>query len=97
MSNFIKISDAYTKFINEQNAENAENSENAENAEIEREDVKLRLSNNLAIELTNTLNEFTATCSKVVKRKYATDDLLDKLETELDKIKNLINAAKSSI
>jgi hypothetical protein len=100
MGNFMTLNNTYAKFINEQNeaeqAEQAESSKKKEEA-IEKADVEMRLSDNLAIELTQTLNSFTALCAKVVKRKYATSDTLDRLENLFGKIKDLISAGKNSV
>ena len=95
MSNFMTLNNTYEKLINEQNE--PEKKEEPKEAEIEKADVEMRLSNNLAVELTETLNSFTAICAKVVKRKYATADTLDKLENLYSKIKDLISAGKNSV
>lgn len=101
MSNFILLSRAYSKMINEQNEveeqQNSEESPKEKEETVEKEDVEMRLSENLAIELANTLNSFTAICDKVVKKKYATAETLDRLENIYSKIKDLISAGKNSV
>jgi len=95
MSNFMTLNNTYEKLIHEQNEPGKETASKEET--IEKSDVEMRLSNNLAVELTETLNSFTAICAKVVKRKYATSDTLDRLENLYSKIKDLISAGKNSV
>lgn len=95
MSNFMTLNNTYEKLIHEQNEPGKEAASKEET--IEKSDVEMRLSNNLAVELTETLNSFTAICAKVVKRKYATSDTLDRLENLYSKIKDLISAGKNSV
>lgn len=89
MSNFMTLNRTYSKILNEQNEPKEDT--------IEKPEIEMRLSENLAIELTETLNSFTAICAKVVKRKYATADTLDRLENLYSKIKDLISAGKNSV
>lgn len=89
------LNNTYEKLIHEQNEPEKETASKEET--IEKADVEMRLSNNLAVELTETLNSFTAICAKVVKRKYATSDTLDRLENLFSKIKDLISAGKNSV
>ena len=96
MSNFMTLNNAYERLINEQNTAESE-PKAAEEETVEREDIEMRLSTNLATELTETLNSFTAVCAKVVKRKYATSDTLDRLENLYSKIKDLLSAGKNSV
>ena len=96
MSNFMTLNRAYERLIHEQNGAGAPKGGEREEA-VEREDIEMRLSSNLAVELTETLNAFTAVCAKVVKSGYATSDTLDRLEGLYSKIKDLISAGKNSV
>ena len=93
------LNETYSKIINEQ--ENDEAAQQiAEPKESKPEipaDAELKLSSNLAVELTETLNTFTAMCARIVKKKYATSETMKKLETLKNKIKDLINAGKNSV
>ena len=87
MSNFYSIKCAYEKLIKEQ-AEGA--------AEETDDEIEFRLSNDIADELTKTINSFTIMAAKIVKNKYATKTTLRKFQNSYTKIRNLIDAAKNT-
>ena len=84
MARFTDIDDVYRKTINEETL-----------GTVEKPDVKMKLSPALSAELTATLNSLTALCAKFVKKSYANDELAKKMEKKVDKLKNLLKAAKN--
>ena len=85
MSNMMTINNVYQEVINEQN----------EDIEMDKPEIELKFSENLADEFVTTLNKFTAICAKMVKRKAVSKEAFDKFDYLYDKIKNLVNAAKN--
>lgn len=84
---FDPFRDAYTQLIKEAEMEKA----------IENDEVKMRLSPALVVEMTSTLNEFTKIAAQIVEKKYANRDELSEFNRCLDKIKDLINVGENSV
>ena len=68
-----------------------------EDTSIDKPEIELRFSNNLATEFANTVNSFTQVCAKIVEKRNVDKNLYDKFNDLLAKIKNLADAARNSI
>lgn len=90
MSNFYSLKRAYEKLIKEQSGDEPMPDE------TESEEIEFRLSNDIADELTKTLNSFTIIAAKIVKNKFATKTTMKKFQNSYSKIRNLIDAAKNT-
>lgn len=59
-------------------------------------DVDMKFSVDLATEFSNTVNEFTSVCAKIVEGRLISKDLSDKFYDLYSKIKNLADAASKT-
>ena len=64
---------------------------------IDKPEIELKFSNNLALEFANTMNLFTRICARMVEKKTIDEETYDKFSVLHSKIKNLVDAARNSI
>jgi hypothetical protein len=64
-----------------------------EKTEVSSEDAELKFSIDLATEFSNTINEFTNICAKIVEKRIIDKELADRFYDSYAKIKNLADAA----
>ena len=62
----------------------------------EAKDTDMKFSVDLATEFSNTINEFTTVCAKIVEKRIIDKDLSDKFYDLYAKIKNLADAASKT-
>lgn len=82
--------------ISEQAEDEAPESEEMDEQSVEKQNLEMKFSNNIASEFTQTMNEFTAVCAKMIEKRSVDKDLYDKFNDLHAKIKNLVDAARNS-
>lgn len=84
----------------EASKEEKKNPPKIEKPAIEKKDpaveVEMKFSVDLATEFSNTINEFTSVCSKIVEKRNIDKETSDKFYDLYSKIKNLADAASKT-
>lgn len=65
-----------------------------EDSKVNKNNVKMEFTNNIAAEFTNTMNEFTSVCAKMVEARVVDKELYDKFDNLMSKLKNLVDSVK---
>lgn len=67
-----------------------------EKTEVSNDDADMKFSIDLATEFSNTINEFTNICAKMVEKRIINKDMSDRFYDLYSKIKNLADAASKT-
>ena len=100
MKKFDKLFNNIIKEAEDDLAEGAggldENFNDKEEKEVDKSNIALKFTNNLAAEFVQVMNEFSKIGAEMVKTRDVDKDKLDKFKDLHSKIKNLIDASENS-
>jgi hypothetical protein len=91
---FNDIVNEYLNIIGEETAEDTLDLDAVEEEETVSPDIKLEFSPGLSEEFTNTVNEFTTICAKMVKLGKVDDDTFKTYNDLYNKLKHLVESAQ---